>query len=98
MEKVKFSDIRLATNDEWDLIFQKCDRSTFFHSRDWAEIWCIHAQGKWQPQPQLFSFTDGKTALIPLVVQKYLGGLISKGYSCPNYSYGGWISEDELDV
>ena len=85
-----------ATNAEWDYIWQGCDYSTYFHSREWAEIWENYTNGQMQPDPKLVIFTDGKTALLPLSYYRELKGLIKNYISSPAGTFGGWISEDEL--
>jgi len=88
--------IRLATASEWDHIWGECDYSTYFHSREWAEIWNRYTEGKMHPDPKLVIFTDGKKAILPLSYRKTLKGLVKSCISSPAGTFGGWISADEL--
>jgi hypothetical protein len=90
--------IRKANSDEWDKIWQKCNYSTYFHSREWAEIWQTFKKGKIMPKPKIITFSDGKTALLPLSYQTEYKGLINLYASSLEETFGGWISTDELTV
>ncbi len=90
--------IRLATASEWDHIWGECDYSTYFHSREWAEIWNRYTEGKMYPDPKLVMFTDGEKAVLPLSYRKTLKGLVKSYISSPAGTFGGWISVDELTV
>jgi hypothetical protein len=90
--------IRKANSDEWDKIWQKCNYSTYFHSREWAEIWQSFKKGKIIAKPKLITFSDGKTALLPLSLQTEYKGIISLYASSLEETFGGWISTDELTV
>lgn len=95
---ISIKNIRSATSAEWDYIWQKCDYSTYFHSREWAEIWNVYTKGKMRPDPKLVIFSDKKKALLPLSYQKSLKGLIKNYISSPAGTFGGWISADDIDV
>ncbi len=86
-----------ATNAEWDHIWQGCDYSTYFHSREWAEIWENYTNGQMRPDPKLVIFTDEKKALLPLSYYRELKGLIKNYISSPAGTSGGWISTDTLN-
>jgi hypothetical protein len=96
--KISIANIHNATNEEWDLIWRECNYSTYFHSREWAEIWNVYSKGKLNPGPKLISFSDGKKALLPLSFQRSLKGLAKNYISSPGGTFGGWIAKDELDV
>lgn len=93
---IAIKNISSATNAEWDHIWHGCDYSTFFHSREWAEIWENYTNGQMRHDPKLVIFTDGKKALLPLSYYRELKGLIKNYISSPAGTFGGWISEDEL--
>lgn len=95
---VSIVNIRPATSDEWDTIWQGCDYSTYFHSREWAEIWNVYTKGKMRPEPIVIEFSDGKKALLPLSLEKGWGGFLKRYISSPAGTFGGWISEDELTI
>lgn len=95
---LSINNIRAATSEEWDSIWKECDYSTYFHSREWAELWQNYPDFQIQPQPKLIAFSDGKTALLPLSVQRSHGGLINLYVSSPSETFGGWISTSQLTV
>lgn len=95
---ISINNIRLATMSEWDDIWRGCDYATYFHSREWAEIWNSYTEGKMHPDPKLVTFTDGKKALLPLSYRKTLKGMARTYISSPAGTFGGWISTDELNV
>ncbi|NEO39515.1 MAG: GNAT family N-acetyltransferase [Moorea sp. SIOASIH] len=88
----------LANSEEWDKIWQKCNYSTYFHSREWAEIWNTYTQGEFRPNPLIILFSDQKRALIPLSYKLGNQKFIKKYSSSPDGTFGGWISADELTI
>lgn len=95
---ISIKKVYLANSDEWDAIWQGCDYSTYFHSREWAEIWKVYSQGKIRPEPKLVLFSDGKKALLPISAQKIYKGMLKQYVSSPASTFGGWISLDKLSV
>ena len=95
---ISIANIRPATVGEWDSIWQKCLYSTYFHSREWAEIWNVYTKGSTSPTPLLVTFSDGNKALLPLSLQKSYRGVVSTYLSSPAGTFGGWISADELKL
>lgn len=95
---ISIKNIRLATASEWDHIWSECDYSTYFHSREWAEIWSNYTKGKMHLDPKFVMFTDGKKAIFPLSYRKTLKDLVKSYISSPAGTFGGWISTDELTV
>ena len=63
---IQIEQIRPALPEEWDAIWDDCSYATYFHSREWAEIWSCYTQGDLRPNPLLVLFSDGKEALLPL--------------------------------
>ena len=45
-------EVRAATNQEWDDLWRESANSTYFHSREWAEIWSSYTNGRVQPAPR----------------------------------------------
>jgi hypothetical protein len=91
--------VQPASPELWDQIWQACDYATYYHSREWMNIWLKYSgNAAITAQPKLVTFSDGKTALLPLVRQRYYWGLYSV-YSCSiELGYGGWLSEDTLKL
>lgn len=89
--------ISLADSETWDRIYQQCSYATYFHSREWSEIWRSYTSGSIKPTPKLISFSDGKTALIPLLAVTQYKGLLTRLYMLSmDGGFGGWISPDPL--
>ena len=84
--------------DEWDSIWRECPYATYFHSREWAELWASYTQGRLTLDARLLQFEDGKRLLLPLMVRGKFGGLIKRWVSSPGNTFGGWISRDELNT
>lgn len=89
-------DERLATSEEWGHIWKNCDYATYFHSREWAEIWQKYTQGKMRPDAKLITFSDGKSALFTFSSRRILKGLTKQYISSPAGTFGGWLSLSEL--
>lgn len=87
---------RPATDAEWDAIWADCEYATYFHSREWADIWHVYSRGKIFPNPQHITFSDGKECLLPISSEKRLLGLLTIGLSSPVGTFGGWLSKDYL--
>jgi hypothetical protein len=85
-------------DDEWDLIWSSCAYATYFHSREWAEIWSGYTMGGMRPDPKLILFSDGTQALLPLSSWTSRRGLLKRYESSPAGTFGGWISSDPLTV
>jgi Acetyltransferase (GNAT) domain len=100
---LSITDMRPALQREWDMIWKNCNYSTYFHSREWAEIWSCYTKGKMSLTPFLVEFSDGNRALLPFScltkegVMPILIGTRRLYVSSPECTYGGWISADKLD-
>ena len=94
--KLRINKIRKAVPDQWDAIWRNCDYATYFHSREWAEIWSVSSNGKIVLDPRFIQFSDGKKALIPLSYQKR--NLFKYYESSVGGTFGGWISADSLEL
>jgi hypothetical protein len=87
--------IRPAQPEEWDVIWRDCSYATYFHSREWAEVWSHYSQEWMRPNPLSVLFSDGKNALLPLSCE--MAGDSAKSYwSSPEGTYGGWIAVDPI--
>lgn len=93
---ISIQNIRSASSEEWDYSWKQCSYSTYFHSREWAEVWNEYSKGEIRPDPKIVIFNDGKRLLLPLSYQKGLKGLVKKYISSPAGTFGGWISADDL--
>jgi hypothetical protein len=93
---IRIERIRSASSEEWDAIWRDCGYATYFHSREWAEIWSRYKQGELRPNPLLVRFSDGKRALLPLSCAMWPGGSGKSFVSSPDGGYGGWIAVDPI--
>ncbi|MCX8110639.1 MAG: GNAT family N-acetyltransferase [Syntrophorhabdaceae bacterium] len=94
---LKIKKINTPDNEKWDTVWSSCDYATYFHSRQWAEIWNEYSYGSIKPAPELVAFTDNKEVLIPFSFQKRKG--ISKTYYLTaDGQFGNWISLDNLEI
>jgi hypothetical protein len=100
---VSISSIGPASLSEWDIIWRECEYSTYFHSREWADIWSSYTKRKISLTPFLVKFSDGKKALLPFScittegILPVLVGTRRLYLSSPECTYGGWISTDKLN-
>jgi CelD/BcsL family acetyltransferase involved in cellulose biosynthesis len=92
----EIEEIRPAQSEEWDAIWRDCSYATYFHSREWAEIWSRYKQGELRPNPLLVRFTDGQEALLPLSSAVWSGGAGKTFVSSADGNYGGWIAVDPI--
>ena len=101
---ISIANVRSASDSEWDKIWHECDYSTYFHSREWADIWSCYTKRKISPTPFLIKFSDGKRALLPFSclteegLKPFLIGTRRLYLSSAECTYGGWISSDKLEV
>jgi len=86
----------VPSSEKWDSVWNDCPYSTYFHSREWAEIWEAYTEGRMTPTPIAIEFSDKKDAILPLSREKVLRGLLTRYYSSPAGTFGGWISPDPL--
>jgi hypothetical protein len=90
------SRVQPASAKEWDQIWLHCPHSTYFQSREWAEIWRLYTRNQQKPAPQRIDFSDNSLVLMPLSVFKRNGGLTRCYLSSPAGTYGGWLSTTPL--
>ena len=93
---VNRSSVRPASSDEWDRIWASARYATYFHSREWAEVWERTSGSTLRPAPLLVQFPSGATALLPLVVRVRCGGLVKSYLSSVAGTYGGWLAAKPL--
>jgi len=86
--------VRPASDREWDRAWYDCDYATFFHGREWAELWQVYTRGRVRPAPRVVELSDRTTVLLPLSHQRDWNG--ERYFSSLAYTYGGWISSADL--
>ena len=82
---------------EWDDAWQNCHYSTYFQSREWAEIWTDYSHGMLIPAPLMVVFSDGTKTLLPFSKEKIFKGFVTRYISSPAGTFGGWLSDSSLD-
>lgn len=87
-----------ASATQWDATFAACDYATYFHSREWAEIYGAHLADGSQRSPLLVTFSDRKSALLPLSLRRRARGLMDTYTTAMSGMPGGFISTDALGV
>jgi len=92
------SEKREAQPVEWDEIWRGCEYATYFHSREWAEIWCQYTGGALRPGARLIRFSDGRRALLALSYEERYHRWLRHYYSAPAGTFGGWISTEALRI
>lgn len=80
----------------WDRVVSQCDYATFFHSREWAEIWSAYTDRALRPAALEINFSDGRRALFPRAAARRLNGVLTRYHSSPDWTFGGWLSLDRL--
>jgi CelD/BcsL family acetyltransferase involved in cellulose biosynthesis len=95
MEHVKIVRSVAATESEWDHTWEDCSYSTYFHSREWSEVWSRSQQSEWSPDPRRIVFSDGQSALLVGSSRRLrVGGRVF--LTAPEGTFGGWLSLDRL--
>ena len=95
--KLSIRSIAAATDDQWDAIWKNCDYATYFHSRQWAQIWNHTSNQKIISDPMLITFSDNRHALLPWSHETKQKGRIKTYLSSIAGTFGGWISDQPLD-
>lgn len=89
---IKIDNIRDASNEEWDNIWEKSLYASYGSSREWAEKWKGYTRGNVCPGPRMIVFSDGKTALLPFSIRKH----DNKHILSAAMSYAGWMSAENI--
>ncbi len=94
--KIEITEKRTASDTEWDDYWGKCEYATYFHSREWSEVWCEYTDGYMRKCPQIYTFTDGVQALLPLTVAGRWP--LTEALLSPAGTYGGWLARPSDQV
>jgi hypothetical protein len=87
-----------ATDRQWQLFWEGCSSSTYFHSLEWAKAWAAYGAGRIRPDAKLVLFSDGVQVLLPLCFEIKAGGLLNRYAASPQGTYGGWLSLQPLSL
>ena len=96
--KLRILYVRRASNHEWDETWQTCDYATYFHSREWAEVWEKHSPESFRPEPRRVLFSDGNWAIVVLFRTGQRPDGLKEYMSSLHGTYGGWISRTPLSL
>jgi len=88
---LRITHTRPASAEEWDQALEACPAATYYHSRNWAELWQEYS-GQLEPSPVYVTFGDGVTAVVPVSLRKRYRGLVSVASLSAHNAYGGWLS------
>jgi CelD/BcsL family acetyltransferase involved in cellulose biosynthesis len=94
---LEIAKVWVPSADEWDRAWESCPYSTYFQSRDWAEIWAGYQGGRFAPDPLAVLLSDGQRILLPLSCEKILRRLVRRRVSSPAGTFGGWLADRSLD-
>ncbi len=89
---------RPAGLDEWENACRACDYATFFHTPGWVDLFVQANGGSMAPSPEVVTFSDGASAVLPMACRRYPGGMVRLYWSMPAHTFGGWLSSDTLTV
>jgi len=82
---------------EWDDAWCNCPYSTYFHGREWAEIWADYSHGRIVPDPLGVTLSDGTRIVLPFSKEKIFRGFARRHISSPAGTFGGWLANVSLD-
>jgi hypothetical protein len=95
---VKILDDISAPLSLWEDVAATCRYATYFHTPEWADIFCRYSQGRIRPSPRLLIFEDDVCAIVPLCLKDFFGGAYQLYLSSTAGTFGGWISRDRLSA
>lgn len=94
--KLSFDRITNATCEEWDKALESCPHATYFHSRDWSEIW--QRYDGLVPYAKKIEFSDGKSMILPCSYYPSKKGLIKSIIMSPGGNYGGALYDEGISI
>lgn len=94
-QAIEIRNTRPATTEEWDRVWAACNYATYFHSREWAEIWETYTDGFNRPSPEMVTFSDATQALLPFTIQKRKK-VATTYFLTAEGQFGNWISAAPL--
>ncbi|MDH3226842.1 MAG: GNAT family N-acetyltransferase [Thermoleophilia bacterium] len=90
--RVRIEETRQASAAEWDEFWETSAEATYFHSREWAEVWSRYAPPL-EPYALLFTLSDGARLLFPASSRPALRGLGRALIASPGGTYGGLLGD-----
>ena len=95
-DTINITEIRHATEAQWQQTCKECDYATYFHTPQWFELFLRYSNGRIYPVTKKIIFDDGLSAILPLAATVFLKGALTTYQSSPAGTFGGWISSDIL--
>ncbi|MDD9892036.1 MAG: GNAT family N-acetyltransferase [Gammaproteobacteria bacterium] len=92
---VTISRVGTPSPEEWDQAWAECPYATYFHSREWLEIWSQNYL-RCSPAPIFCELSTGVRVVFPLIKEIFFKGLASKYISSPAGTFGGWLAVRHL--
>ena len=89
--------VRDATKQEWQQAWESDPRSTFYQSPLWHDIWAKYSQGRLSPSPLHIQLDDETNVIVPISLEKTRFGRFKTAWLSPGCTYGGWLSNMELN-
>lgn len=95
---VDVKEVRAATPAEWDDAWRYCPYATYFHSRQWAEIWADYQdRPTLTPASVVIRFSDDREIVLVLTAERRRRGFPPRFLSAPAGTYGGWLAPEPLE-
>jgi hypothetical protein len=97
---LKIIEVVAASDNEWDVVWNVSNSATYYHSRQWAEIWQTYTDGAILPIPKKIIFSDGVEVILPIMRRNYYNGIIKRyALTGPPFlsKYGNWLTRDSLN-
>lgn len=83
-----------AGPEEWDRCFERCPHATYFHGREWAELWRRASGGRIEPAARQLTFSDGTRVIVPF--SRIRGRFATiRVVAGPEGTYGGWLYDPD---
>ncbi len=87
---------RTATPEEWDAALASCPHATFFHSREWAEIW--QKYDGLVSRARMVTFSDQNELVLPCSFSTSMKGLMKRVEMSPRCTFGGALYQEKITV
>ncbi len=96
---LSISHVADATHEEWDTLWRNCESATYYHSREWADIWESYSDGAIRAFPKSIVFSDDLKVVLPVMRRTYFKGLVTRfALTGPPFlsKYGNWLCTSPL--
>lgn len=87
---------RQATLEEWDSAWAECPWASYFQSTAWARVWERWRRERYRARALSLQLDDGVSVVLPMVIERRIGGLLNVARLSVGDTYGGWLCGREL--